>query len=146
MTDARPRPEASPAPPAEPVEDERSVVQLVADMTAQLSTLLRNEMELAVAELKDEMKQAAKAGGMLGGGALSGYFALLFASLALAWAFDKRMSRGKAFFLVAVLHGVTAATLLARGRREIEQVDPVPTQTVETLKESGAELAKAFQS
>jgi uncharacterized membrane protein YqjE len=130
----------------EPPPAQKSVAELVSDMTSQVSALFRKELEMARLELKDEMRQAAKAGGMLGGGALSGYFALLFFSLAVAWWFDKRMSRGKAFFLVAMLHGAAAAALLAKGREEIEQVDPVPTETVETLKESGAELAKAIQS
>lgn len=145
MTDVGEREEASPGPGAEPAQADKSITDLVADMTSQVTTLLRRELEMAMVELKGEMRQAVKAGGMLGGGALSGYLALLFASFALAWAFDKRMSRGKAFFLVAILHGTAAAVLLARGRQEIEQVDPVPTETVETLKESGAELAKAFQ-
>ena len=119
----------------EPVPEERPVGQLVADMTSQIGALIRKEVELAREELRDEVRQAAKAGGMLGGGALTGYFSLLFASLALAWFLDKRMPRSVAFFLVAALHGTAAVALLARARQEIEQVDPVPRETVETIRE-----------
>ena len=123
-------------PSAKPVPD------LLADMTAKISELVRKEVEMAVVELRDEVKQAAKAGGMLGGAGLSGYLALLFASLGLAWWFDRKLPRWMAFFFVAGLHGAAAATLLKRGAEELQQVDPVPHQAVETFKES-VEWAKA---
>jgi len=125
-----------------PIEEEKPVSQVVGDLTSEVATLLHKEVELAMIELKEEMKQAAKAGGMLGGGALTGYFALLFASLALAWLLDSKLPRFLAFGLVAMIHGAAAATLLDRGRQEIKQVDPVPQETVETLKET-VEWARA---
>ena len=138
MTDLQPAENTTEdaGPPAERPEADKPVAELVADMTSHLSTLLRKEVELAVTELRGELKQAAKAGGMLTGGALTGYLALLFASFALAWFLDSKMPRAVAFFLVSALHGACAASLLSRAREEIKQVDPVPTQTVETLKEN----------
>jgi hypothetical protein len=128
--------------PEEPRPADKPVGELISDMTSQVTTLLRKEVEIAVVELKEEMKQAAKAGGMLSGAALSGYLALLFGSFATAWFLDRKMPRPLAFGLVAAAHGAAAATLLSRGQREIRQVDPVPTQTVETLKDN-VEWAKA---
>ena len=115
---------------------ERPVSDLVAEVGSQVSALLGKEVELAVAELKDEVKQAAKAGGMLTGAALSGYLALLFGSLAAAWFLDRKLPRFLAFGLVSLLHGIAAAALLKLGHQEMMQVDPVPTQTIETLKEN----------
>lgn len=112
-----------------------TVGKFFGDLTTDLGALVRREVELALAETKQELVQAAKAGGMLGAGALSGYFALLFGSMALAWLFDRRLPRWLAFGLVAAIHGTAAAALLARGREEMLQVDPVPRQTVETLKD-----------
>ncbi len=131
--------------PSPPPEDAKSLGQFASELSSELGTLLRKEVELAVIELRDEVKQAAKAGGMLGGGALTGYFSLLFASFALAWLLDSKLPRPLAFGLVALLHGMGAATLLERARQEIEQVDPVPKQTIETLKEN-VEWAKAQRS
>lgn len=128
--------------PPEPAGGDKSVGQHVGDLTSELATLLRKEVELAMLELRDEMRQALKAGSMLSGGALTGYFALLFASLALAWLLDSKLPRPLAFALVAAVQGITAAALLQRGRQEIKQVDPVPEQTLETLKEN-VEWAKA---
>ena len=130
-----------PALTPEPDEAEKPVGQFVTDVTSELSTLLRKELELAKVELAGEMRQAAKAGGMLGGGALSGYFALLLGSLGLAELLAAKLPRWLAFFLVAGLYGTAAGTLLNRGRQEIQQVDPVPQQTVESLKEN-VELVK----
>jgi uncharacterized membrane protein YqjE len=129
----------------EPKEADKSLGQLVADMTGEMSTLMRKEMELAKVELKDEVRKAGKAGGMLGAGALTGYLTILFASFALAWLLDEVMHVALAFFLVAVLYGIAAAVLLTRGKAEMQQVDPVPRQTVETLKED-VEWAKAQKS
>lgn len=114
----------------------KPVAELVADMTAQVSALMRKEFDMAVAELKGEMRQAAKAGGMLTGAALSGYLSLLFGSFALAWLLDRKLPRHIAFGLVAAFHGTAAALLAKAGREEIKQVDPVPTQTIESLKEN----------
>ena len=120
----------------EPGRADKPVADLVADMTSQVTDLVRKELEMAVEELKGEMRQAAKAGGMLTGAALSGYLSLLFGSFALAWFLDRKLPRPLAFGLVAALHGTAAASLAKAGREEIKRVDPVPTQTIETLKEN----------
>ncbi|HWC10452.1 MAG TPA: phage holin family protein [Acidimicrobiales bacterium] len=122
--------------------EEKPVAELLTDMTSDITTLLRKEVEMAVAELKGEARQAAKAGGLLSGGALSGYLSLLFGSLGLAWLLDRKLPRPLAFFVVAGLHGAAAGALLARGRQEMLRVDPVPEQTIETLREN-VEWAKA---
>lgn len=126
----------------EPKQAERSLGELFADMTGEVSTLMRKEVELAKVELKEEASRAGKAGGTLGAGAVAGYFALLFSSLALAWLLDQVMNTALAFFIVAVLYGIAAAILISKGRRQLKQVDPVPRQTVETLKED-VEWARA---
>ena len=121
---------------------DKPVGELIADMTSQVTTLLRKELDMAMIELRDEMRQAAKAGGMLSGAALSGYMSLLFGSFAAAWLLARKLPRPLAFGLVAAVYGASAAALLKRGHEEMKQVDPVPTQTVETLKEN-VEWAKA---
>lgn len=131
--------------PSEVPASAKPVPELVSDLTAKVSELLRKELEMAKVELKDEVKQAAKAGGMLGAGAFLGYLSAVMASLGLAWWLDRKLPRWMAFFLVAGLQGAAAAALLQRGREEMLQVDPMPTQAVETLKES-VEWAKAQTS
>ncbi len=135
----------SPALRTEPKQPDKSLGDLVAEMTGEVSELMRKEVQLAKVELKEEVTKAGKAGSMFGAGAVTGYFALLFVSLALAWLLDNVMPTELAFFLVAVLYGVAAGLLISRGRTEMKKVDPVPRQTVETLKED-VEWAKAQKS
>ena len=129
----------------EPKQADKSLGELIAEMTGEVSDLMRKEVALAKVELKEEVGRAGKAGGMLGAGAGAGYFALLFVSLALAWLLDQAMPIALAFFLVGVLYGIAAAVLITRGREQMKHVDPVPRQTVETLKED-AEWVKAQKS
>jgi uncharacterized membrane protein YqjE len=129
----------------EPKQAEKSLGELFGEMTSEVSQLMRKEVELAKVEIKEEVGRAGKAGGMFGGGAVAGYFALLFVSLALAWLLDQAMNTALAFFIVGALYGIAAAVLISRGREQMKQVDPVPRQTVETLKED-AEWVKAQKS
>ncbi len=124
--------------PTEPAEADKTLGQLVAEVTSELGVLMRKEVQLAKVELKEEVGRAGKAGGMLGAGGVAGYFALLFVSLALAWLLDQAMPIALAFFLVGALYGIAAAVLITRGREQMKHVDPVPRQTVETLKEDAA--------
>ena len=142
---AQPRPGDGSDLRTEPKQADRSLGELVADMTGEISSLMRKEVQLAKVELKEEASRAGKAGGTLGAGAVTAYFALLFASLALAWLLDQAMPIALAFFIVAVLYGIAAAVLITRGRQQLKHVDPVPRQTVETLKED-VEWAKAQKS
>ena len=138
------RPEG-PALPTEPKAPEKSLGQLFSELTSDLSTLFRKEVELAKVEVKQEVTEAGKAGGMLGGGAFAGWFALLFLSFAVAWLLDEWMHTALAFLIVGLVYAVVAAVLVLRGRARLQSVTPVPQQTVETLKED-VQWARAQRS
>jgi len=121
----------------EPKRPNASLGELVSEMTNELGTLFRKEVELAKVETKEEVSRAAKAGGMLGSGALAGWFGLLFVSLALAWLLDQAMNRALAFVVVGVVWLVAAVVLLLLGKRRLQEVEPLP-QTVGSLKEDMA--------
>ena len=125
-------------PPREPsgAEVENvSVGDLLGNVSRDLSTLMRQELALAKAELKVEAAKAGKGAGMLGGAGLAGYMVVLFASIALWWALANVMDQGLAALLVAVLWAVIGAVLYVTGRRTLREVDPEPERTVETLKQ-----------
>ena len=138
------RPEGA-ALPTEPKAPEKSLGQLFSELTSDLSTLLRKEVELAKVETKEEASRAAKAGGMLGGGAFAGWFALLFLSFAVAWLLDEWLHTALAFLIVGLVYAGVAAVLVLRGRARLQSVNPVPSQTVETLKED-VQWARAQRS
>ncbi len=112
-----------------------SLGELIGNISNDLSTLFRQEVELAKAEVKQEAAKAGKAGGMLGGAAFAGYLAVVLLSFALVFALANVMDAGWAALIVAVIWAVVGAVLFVSGRKQLKRVDPVPHRTVETLKE-----------
>lgn len=112
---------------------EMSVGDLIGNVTRDLSTLMRQELALAQAELKQEASKTAKGAGALGAAGLAGYFVLLFLSLALAAGLSNLMDPGWAALIVAVLWGIVAAVMFVSGRKKLAEVHPKPERTVDTL-------------
>ena len=114
--------------------DNASLGELLGDVTRDLSTLMRQEVELAKAELKQSATKAGKGSGMLAGAGVAGHFVLVFLSLGLMFALGALMPLGWAALIVAVVWGIIAAVLASIGRKELKQVKGLP-QTGETLSE-----------
>jgi len=114
--------------------DNASLGELLGDVTRDLSTLMRQEVELAKAELKQSATKAGKGSGMLAGAGVAGHFVLVFLSLGLMFALGALMPLGWAAVIVAVIWGIIAAVLASIGRKELKQIKGMP-QTGETLSE-----------
>ncbi|MDQ1053924.1 hypothetical protein QE394_001852 [Arthrobacter sp. SORGH_AS 212] len=111
-----------------------SLGDLLGDVTRDLSTLMRQEVDLAKAELKQSATRAGKGGGMLAGAGVAGHFVLLFLSLALMFGLGALMPLGWAAVIVAVIWAIAAAVLASIGRKNLEEIKGLP-QTGETLAE-----------
>ena len=122
----------APAPGKGPVGD-RSWGELLSEVTGELSTLMRQEVELAKAELQQSASRAGKGAGMLGGAAVAGYFVLLFASIALWWAVGAATGLGWSAVIVAVLWAVIGGVLAAAGRASLRSVRGLP-RTADSVK------------
>jgi hypothetical protein len=112
-----------------------SLGELVGNVTRDLSTLMRQELALAQAELKAEGRKAGTAAGALGAAAFAGYMAVLFLSICLWWALGHLIGNGWSALVVAVIWGIAGAVLYSTGRTKLREVQPTPERTVETLKE-----------
>ena len=110
-----------------------SLGELLSGVTGDLSTLFRQEVELAKAELTDSAKKAGKGAGMFGGAGLTALFALLFLSLAAMWALGSLIGLGWSSLIIAVVYGVVALVLFLRGKKELKQIQGAP-KTVDSLK------------
>lgn len=99
-----------------------SIGELMKQVTSDLSTLVRQEVELAKAEIRQEGKKAGKAAGFFGGAGFGGYMVALFLSLALWAGLSNVMDGGWAALIVAVLWAAVAAVLYALGRRNAERI------------------------
>jgi hypothetical protein len=121
-------------PTLPPQPDSRpSVGELFSEVAVDLSTLIRQEMELAKAELRQSATRAGKGAGMLVGAGISGYMVLLFASVAAWWGIGDTTGHGWSALIVAAIWLIAAAILTLMGRREISAVSGVP-QTAQTVK------------
>jgi uncharacterized membrane protein YqjE len=112
-----------------------SLAVLFSQLTTDVSGLVRDEMELAKVELKEDIRDVGRAGGMLGGAALAGYMAIVLVSFAAAWGLAELMPVGVAFLIVGALWGIAGYLLYLRGRDEFQKTDLKPQQTITTLKE-----------
>jgi hypothetical protein len=122
--------------PAGPTDGgEGSPGQLASEVAKDLSTLVRQEIALAKAELQQEAKTAGVAAGAFGGAGFAGYFVLVFLSLGLMWGLDAWMPLGWAAVVVAGVWAVVAAVLAAVGRSRMKKFNPKPERTIETVKE-----------
>jgi Na+/melibiose symporter-like transporter len=117
------------------VDDDRSLGQLLGDVTRELQALVRKELELARAETKEELQRAGAAGKRFGVAGLAGYLAVVMLTFAAAWALTAGMPTGWAFFAVGAALGLVAGAMALQGRRRLREFHPVPQETTETLKE-----------
>jgi hypothetical protein len=107
--------------------------ELIGNETRDLSTLMRQELALAQAEIKQEITKSSKAAGAFSGAAVAGYFVLLFLSIALWAGLSNVMDPGWAGVIVAAVWAVIGAVLYATGRTTMREVHPKPERTVDTL-------------
>ena len=115
--------------------DDRSLGELLGNIANNLTTLVKDELELAKTEAKQEAAKAGKGAGLLGGAGVIGHLALLFLSLAVMFMLDSWMHTGWAALIVTVIWAIVAAVLAARGRKELKELNPQLETTQKTIKE-----------
>ncbi len=115
---------------------DRPVGDLVKDATEQAQTLVRQEIELAKAELGEKGKKAGIGAGMFGGAGLFGLFAFGALTAAAIGAVDLLVPFWAAALIVAALYGAIAGVLALTGKNKVQAATPpVPEETVENVKE-----------
>lgn len=118
--------------PSEQQAANTSLGDLLGEVTRDLSELMRQEINLAKAELKQSGTRAGKGAGMLGGAGYAALMAIFFLSVALWWALGHLVGLGWSAVIVAIIWGVIAAVLYTSGRKQLKQVQGAP-KTAETL-------------
>lgn len=118
--------------------DPRSLGDIASDVLKETSTLIRQEVELAKAEVRESASRTGKGAGLMGGAGVAGTLGLLFLSLALWWALGvwlgtaDRPALGLAGLIIGVVYAIIAAALAASGRSELKKVRGLP-RTTETM-------------
>jgi uncharacterized membrane protein YqjE len=114
---------------------EQPIGELLKQLSQETSTLVKQELALARAELEQQGKRAGVGAGMLGGAGVAGLLtlgsltALIIALLATA------MDTWLAALIVTVVWAAVAGVLALQGKSKIQQATPPAPQTVDTVKE-----------
>ena len=124
-------------PPASEEElRDRSLGELFGKLSTETSTLIRQEMALARAEMVEKGREAGKGAGLFGGAGVVGLLSAGAITAGLILLLDLLMASWLAALIVGVLLGAIAAVLALQGRDRVQKAaPPVPEQTVDTVKE-----------
>jgi len=115
---------------------DRPVGELLKELSSQTTTLVRQELELAKAEMAEKGKQAGLGAGMFGGAGLFGLLALGALTACVIAALATGMEVWLAALIVAAVYAAVAAVLALLGRQKTrEAVPPAPEQAIDSTKE-----------
>jgi uncharacterized membrane protein YqjE len=115
---------------------DRSTAELLKRLSDETTTLVKQEVELAKAELQEKGKRAGVGAGMFGGAGLFGVAAFAALTACVIAALDLAMALWLAALIVAVVYAAVAGVLALRGKQKVkEATPPVPEQARESVKE-----------
>lgn len=135
MDAVKPTWDADTAVAERPETGRASVGELVGDISADFSRLMRDEVALAKAELREEAARAGKAGTFYAIAGFAGYMTVVLLSLTAVFALGTVLSLAWAALIVTGVWAVIALIGFLVGRKRMRGFSPMPQQTVETLKE-----------
>lgn len=122
------------------VEEKAAVGALMSDIANDVKTLVKQEVQLAKAEMTAEAGKVAKGAGLVGGAALASLMVVVFLSTALWWALANVMDQSWAALIVAVLWAVIGAVLFVLGRDTLTSISLKPERTLNSIKQIPAAL------
>ena len=122
------------------VDDDRSVGELIAAVSQDFSTLMRQEVELAKAEVRESATRAGAGAGLLTGAGVAAHMVLLFLSIAAWWGVAQWIGQAWSGVVIAVVWAIVALVLYTSGRSRLKQVQGL-SRTVETTKQIPDALA-----
>jgi len=114
---------------------DRGFAELVKELAGQTSTLVRQEIKLAQAELTEQGKTAGRGAGFYAGAAVAAVLMLGALTALIIVVLDSFLGLWLAILIATVLWGVIAAVLAQAGRSSMRAATPPAPQTVETVKE-----------
>jgi hypothetical protein len=120
--------------------DDRSVGELFSAVSADISLLMRQEVELAKAEVRQSATKAGAGVGLLSGAGVAGHFVLLFISISAWWGIAQWIGQAWSGLVIAIIWAIIGAVLYSAGRKRLAQVEGIP-RTTETAKQIPDALA-----
>jgi uncharacterized membrane protein YqjE len=115
---------------------DRPIGELLKQLANETTTLVRQELDLAKAEMREKAGKAGPGFGMWGAAGATGLLSLGSLTAFLILALDGAMPNWLAALIVALVWAAVAGVLYLRGKRRVEEAgSPVPEKTIETVKE-----------
>jgi uncharacterized membrane protein YqjE len=115
---------------------EHGVGDLVKELSSQVSTLVRQEVELAKAEVGEKGKKAGVSAGMFGAAGVAALLTLGSLTAFLILVLDLATPAWAAALIVGAVWAAVTGVLAVSARRKVHEMGkPVPEQTIETVKE-----------
>jgi uncharacterized membrane protein YqjE len=115
---------------------DRPTGELLKELSDHTTTLVKQEMDLAKAELQEKGKQAGLGAGMFGGAGLFGVSAFAALTACLIAVLDQAMELWLAALIVATAYAAIAAVLAVTGKRKVKKAGPpIPEQARDSVKE-----------
>jgi uncharacterized membrane protein YqjE len=125
--------------PRSPQPNPPSTGELLKELGGEVGTLVRQEVQLAKAELAEKGQRFAIGAGLFGAAAVAGLAAVGAATAAAILALSLVMTPALAALVVTVVLGLIGGLAALAGKRKIKQATPpVPEQTIQTVKEDVA--------
>jgi hypothetical protein len=124
-----------PRPTRDAPSPETEIGALLGELSEEARLLVRQEVELARAEIKESTQHASGVGAGFGAAALVGYLAIAILAVAAGLGLAEIMPAGFAFLIVGVVLAVAAYVAFLVGRRNLQALNPVPRKTIDTIKE-----------
>lgn len=122
------------------------VSELVQRASQQLTELVRGELALAQAEMKEKGRRYGKGGRLFGGAGVVGFLTLQALTATAVAALAVTLPVWAAALVVTAVLGAIAAVLAVRGRKQVDQAaPPAPQQTIENVKADVAEIKGSVQ-
>jgi uncharacterized membrane protein YqjE len=126
---------------------ERPIGELLKQLSQETTTLVKQELDLAKAEVAQKGQQAGKGVGMFGGAGVMGLLALGSFTAFLIMLLDGAMPNWAAALVVTAVYAAIAGVLALQGRNKVkEATPPVPEQAVESVKEDAQWAKTQMQS
>jgi uncharacterized membrane protein YqjE len=126
---------------------ERPIGELLKQLSEETTTLVKQELDLAKAEVAQKGQQAGKGVGMFGGAGVMGLLALGSFTAFLIMLLDGAMPNWAAALVVTAVYAAIAGVLALQGRNKVkEATPPVPEQAVESVKEDAQWAKTQMQS
>jgi hypothetical protein len=116
--------------------DGRSIKQIVQDIVNHVSDIIRSEVRLAKAEVRQDLVHYAKAIAFIGIAGVLAFYALGFVLLGAVYGLQDVVPTWLAALLVGAAVGITAAILFLTGRKKLAQASLRPDKTIQSLEDN----------